>query len=426
MKTLLKPIILIFLLPLVLYAADWERMKTNIRVQEKILNTMFEDSPDFWLISEAKGIYIPEFGAVFSFRLSDSEENAANCLLFNFPGLDLQTTVRTFTKAVEDYNDKFDSDSDTSCDVEKDEEISARKLQIIGEKMEKHSQKMEEKARELEELSRKLEKQRAEQNAELIKSFHIKVGKLQSELKEYITDYGATLDLPPNERVLLRAGLESMLPIEDSQCNFEISADATDLNRLRKGAITPIDFAKTIRVRELNNGDELPSDIKIMKNILNTAFEDRNKDRFIFCFGSSGEEAWSSYIAGFGALFYRAFSLGPMISFKTTDSDEPAAGKSKKENDITIFVDSWKSDSAGEKSDKMLCDLEDEISDLLVIYTPTLKSVKSEENIVVAIKIGERQAKNKPNMMIIKIPKKAVEKSKDEKELKNQIVKLKI
>ncbi len=415
---LLKNATIFLLLPLILHAADWERMKTNIRVQEKILNTMFEDSPDFWLMSDAEGIYIPEFGAVFSFRLSDSEENSIDHMFLNFPGLNIEGSIKSFTKAVEEYDEYLDDKSDSLSNEYSDAEENRQKLNDLERKIEEQSKKMEEKQRELEELSQKMEQDRALKNAEMEKSFHNKIEKLNSLLKEYITDYSPTLNLPAGERILLRGELETMLPIDNNRYTFEFTTGAG------KGGLQK-DESKII-IRKLNNGDELPSDVKIMKNILNTAFEDRNKDRFIFCFGASGDETWSTYIPGFGALFYRSFRLGPMISLRSADPAEPASGGQKKESDITIVVDSWNSDSSSEKNNEILSNLENEISDLLVVYTPTLKSVKSNESVVIAVKIGDHQTKNQPGTMIIKLPKKAVENAKNDKEVKDQIVKLKI
>ena len=418
MKSPLKLIIPLFFIPLILNGADWERMKTNIRVQEKILNTMFEDSPDFWLMSDAEGIYIPEFGAVFSFRLSDSEENSIDHMFLNFPGLNIEGSIKSFTRAVEEYNELLPEESDSLIDVYHDDEKNQRRLKEIEAKMAKHSQKMEEKQRELEELTLKLEQERAQQNAEMEKSFHKKIEKLNFLLKEYITDYSTTMNLPAGERILLRGELETMLPIDNNRYTFEFTTGAFKDGQQKEES--------KIIIRKLNNGDELPSDVKIMKNILNTAFEDRNKDRFIFCLGASGDEAWSTYIPGFGALFYRSFRLGPMVSLRSVDPAKPASGGQKKESDITIVVDSWNSDSSLEKNNEIIGNLENEISDLLVVYTPTLKTVKSNESVIIAVKIGDHQTKNQPGTMILKLPKKAVENAKNDKEVKDQIVKLKI
>jgi|GEM_PF-588422 len=418
MKSTLKLLILLFFIPLVLNAADWDRMKTNIRVQEKILNAMLEDSPDFWLMSNAEGIYIPEFGAVFSFRLSDREESAIDHMYLNFPGLNIQGTIKSFSQAVEEYELQSEEASDSLLEEYQEEEENQLRLKEIQAKMEKHSKKIEEKQRELDELSLKLEQERAQQAKEMEESFHKKVDKLNSLLKEYIADYSPALNLPAGERILLRGELETMLPIDDNRYTFEFTSGES-VEGLKKGE------SKVI-IRKLNNGDELPTDIRIMKNILNTAFEDRNKDRFIFCLGASGDEAWSTYIPGFGALFYRSFSLGSMVSLRSLDPGEPAKAGSKKESDITIVLDSWDAGSSPEKNLELLNTLEDEISDLLVVYTPTLKSVKLNESVVIAVKVGDFQSKSQPGSMILKLPKKAVDNAKNDKEVKDKIVKLKI
>ena len=424
MKNFLKKLLWILLaltLSLTSSAADYDKMRTNIRVQEKIIDTMFESTDDFTLLHGAEGIYIPGFGVVISFRVSDSKESMDHNLrdiYFNVPGCE----YRTFDEAIDLYDQSLLLGLEEPLEPDEILEgeeiiISEEKKKVKGdivkirEELKKHTREMTEKSEELRKIREKIAKEREAKQEELCNEFRGKADKLIKLLRQYIIDYGPAISIPSGERVMLRGEFETFLPLDLRNYNFEMTASGTDLDKLKNGRLSSAKFEDNITVKELKDEKDLPADVKIMNNILKTAFEKKTASRYVLWTESFGEGSWSSYMEGFGALFFHNYSFGHSILLNTI-------GVGPLSNEINIVLNGDTVDGSKEDWNKRIDKTEAELSELLKIYIPTLKSVKPSESVIVAVKFGGSYDSKKPSMLIIKVKKDDITNTKNRDKIK--------
>ena len=401
---ILMLILVIMALTASAFAADLERMRTNIRVQEKIIDTLMGSESDFGLSPTSEGIYIPGFGAVFSISVSDDSEIYTHRLLLDLPEPPFITfeTGRTPSRSRDRAIAEFEEER---SEIEEKAEEYEREIAELEEPLRDNIAKMEKRAKELEKYSMELEKKETERLAELQKKFDQKKMDFNNLLIDYIIDYGPTLGLPENETIMLRGVFETYLQIDKSDYSFEITASGKDLEKAKKGLISRSALEKKIEIKDLTESNGIPTDVAIMKNIIKTAFDTKKKGRYIIWSGSSVENSWGSYVDGFGAVFYHRYHQEPTIMSLSTHYGDTGG-------DLDIIVSGGSDEKSEEDRKELELKIEADITDLLVTYTPTLKSVKSDENIVVAVKLGDYDRGNKNSMMIFNVKKDEIGKQK--------------
>lgn len=372
--------------------AENDKMRAKVIVQERIIDTILKSDTAFSITSETEGIYISGFGAIFTIQAGDYHDDFSGGFLWETPGIyfKIENIERSIIKTqdeLEEYNEAAASYDKSS----KEYNESLKRYQ-------------EERAKELE-----IELKRRE---ELERELKRRMGALFSRLKEYMTDYGGALTLPADERLMIRGSCESYNPIDDRRRDFEIWTTGGELNKLLSGKLKRDKFIEGIEVRELDGSEGPPTDIEIMNTILATVFEDGERDGFLWSsFGK--RDSWGTYIPGFGALFFQRQKLGwnllSIISHNLFGS----------QNNFLIALDDEqaKGDGKGVNVDE----LQESISDLLVTYIPTLKSVKPQEQVVVAVKFDRSFDEENHQMLILKVKKKLFQQHRDKGIIRKKI-----
>lgn len=389
-------------------AADLEKMRRNIRIQENIINTMLDTDDKLSISGEAEGVYIPGFGAVFNIRANDDGRFinfGGGRLLHNFYIELPEIPELPYPDYISRYIDE-EIDSEQLKTLKEEVERAEEKLQAVKEsekEIEKRAKILAERANAIEEYNTEIKRTRIKDQEEQNKIFQAKIDGLKNILKAYLADYGPALELPDDERLMLRGELETFVPLEDSHYNFEIAVTGKQLNKVKSGGASADAFLKKIEIRNLQDGEDLPSDILIMNNIIKTTFNRRDHGKMIVRITSGINGSWGSYVEGFGAVFFHGYSAPTIMSLTTPEFDT---------GEYSIVVSGEHSKKSQEKSEEMEAKIEADITELLVTYSPTLKSVKSNENIVVAVKLGDYDRDDMNSMMIFNVKKDEIQKSK--------------
>lgn len=374
--------------------AENDRMRTNITVQERIIDTMLESDTAFSITSKTEGIYISGFGAVFTIEAGDYQDDFSGEFLWETPGIHLK--IQSIEKSIQ----KTQGESE-----EYNEGIAAHEnaLKEYNESLKRYR---EERVKELEEeLNRREELKR-----ELKRRMEV----LFASLKGYMADYGGALTLPADERLMLRCSFAGYHFIDDSGRDFEIWTTGDELNRLHTGKLKRDKFIEGIEVREISGSEGLPTDIVIMNNILSTVYKDRGEG-FIFRSGFGQKDSWATYIPGFGALFLHRQSvdesLMSIISYKLFGVS----------NELCITMNDDKRADLVEGEGIDLDELQESICDLLVTYIPTLKSVKPGEQVVVVVKFERGLGGVNQQMLIFRVNKEVFQQYRDKEVIRNKI-----
>ena len=389
-------------------AADLDKMRRNIRIQENIINTMLSTGGELSISGEAEGIYIPGFGAVFNIRSNDDGRfiNLQSGRLLHdlyidipdFPDLPyLDYTTQYFEEEVETEELKT---------LKEQVERSEEELQALKEsekELEKRAKILAERAKAIDEYNAEIKRTRVKDQEEQKKKFQAKIDGLKDVLKTYLADYGPALELPGDERLMLRGELETFMPLEDSHYNFEAAVTGKELGKVRSGETSAEAFRQTIKIRDLKDGEDMPSDVLIMNNIIKTTLNKRDHGRMVVWITSGVKSSWGSYVDGFGAVFFHGYSAPTIMSLTTPELEN---------GEYSIVVTGDHSEKSSQKREEMEAKIEAEITELLVTYSPTLKSVKPDENIVVAVKLGKHDRNDNNSMMIFNVKKDEIQKKK--------------
>ena len=370
------------------YGTDMEKMKAKILVQEKIIDTILESDSPFTVASETRGIYITEFGAVFTIQVSEEEFHSRR-MIWELPEIpeipELPDICIEFDEWDSSAVDEQDSLDEYTAHL-KQYEIALVKYYDA------------------------LERTQSENQLALERNINQKLDSLFRHLKEYIADYGPALMLPDNERLMLRGSFQSLRLIDDNQWEFEIWAKGADLKKLRSGKLNREDFLELIDYRGLEGEYEIPTDIIIMNTILKSTCKE-DYGNFYMWHLIGGEESWGTYIDGFGALFFQSKNTG--FSIFTLSGIPNGIIPS-----LSITINGEDEEGIKQLSAEVV---QKNISDLMVTYTPTLKSVKPDEQVVIAVKFDRDIDDEKHRMLIFKVKKNVFDKYTDDNELLKKI-----
>ena len=489
MKNLLFAVIIIFLLAVSAPALDLQVMQTAVRVQERILDTIIDADTSFRVDTHSEGIYLSGLGAVFSLKISEEFASSLLSILHNFPELQMQLSVNEYEKALKDASDKLQDVFDDKVDYDKiqrrdelknqlnyiqqqrqdtqrklnDPGISKNETELRRQDLDlkKVEEELSNELKNLEESVARFEaaiqaSQKAvrgsasvktetraksssksvagsaasgrefsadkelERRQERLRYFSQNVGRMMEKLKGYIADYGPALNLPPEEMLMLRVEFLSFTITDDALTQYEITAPGNLLSGLRSGKIERAKFIDRLTVRESAGKSSAPSDIVILKNILNTVFEQDFRSDFNFRIVDK-ESFWETYIPGYGAVFFRKYNPGAgLVKIDISGQDEARiviSGEGKSSISKIISDDS---------KTKSLPQLQDELTDLMVDYSATLKSLKPGEQVVIALKLVSGISKEKVETLVMKLKKSDIDRYRNSPELKSKIEVVKI
>ena len=359
----------VFILISPLPGVDLERMKTNVRVQERILDTIMEEDPFFIASNRTQGIYLEGLGTIFSFSAGSpggfsSWGNAFNVVIDgnNF-GYSFRNRGNRITILGDDEDTIVDNDDQDSTQTITPED------------------------------------------------YEVEVQRLIHDLKAYLRDYGPVMSLPEDEVVLLKVDFQSQGEGFPEDQPYEISVSGRSLSRMQSGKLSEEKFMEEITVYSRDDNATTPSDITIMRNILNTAMTG-SREEFYFPSSFAHGNSWETYIPGYGAVFFNDYNpLPSMIAlgysglhdYFLLDALEDENNKKEEEDDDEEEMD-------------YLNDLEEDLTELLATYSPTLKSLKSNEQVVVAIRLKEKYTGYDEGILILKLNQEDIQRHRDSQE----------
>jgi hypothetical protein len=146
-----------------------------------------------------------------------------------------------------------------------------------------------------------------------------------------------------------------------------------------------------------------------MRNILNTVISPETNGSMVNIL--SGNGSWETYIPGYGVVFFDDVSTG--LHFFADTGIWTSSG-----HNTIIIDDDGHHESKGENHK----DLEADVSELMASYATTLKSLKNDENMVVALKMDDDSDEDEPGLIILKLNKSDIDKySNSVEDLKSKI-----
>lgn len=377
-----------------------------VKIQENILNTIFQDDKSLILSSKVDGTYIPGFGVVFSLSLNHDGDESIRFLNLSM-GKDLAFTAEP--PAAPEPPAPLEPQESSKEDSEKLKEYEAS-MKEYEKAMKEYSIQVDAIAKVADEINIRLSGKQKEKIEENEKKFKEEKDKLSQLLKDYISDYATVIPIPDNENLLIRGNLETFYSIDDNNYEFQITVSGKDLQRVRNNQLSKKELADKIIIREYDEDSTLPIDILIMKNILKTISEKKNKGRSVIWFGEM--DSWISYIENIGALYCIKYPEEQAF-FIATGLTVPGL-----DNTYDISVDS--KETSDKEMEATITTIESDIRNLLGVYAPTLKSVKPGENILVAVELSIGFG-SEDKTIVFKLPKKAVESARSEEDIKNKI-----
>lgn len=348
-------------------AAANDQIYKNIRVQEKILNTILEDETDFSVENDIKGLYLEGLGAIFTVNVSDDYNALINFNGFN--NFNMKFSENAFAFDLDDFDMSWvtnEHDDDEKSEEDEDEDRNDDDESLVSkEESEKEQQ-------------------------ENIEEFH-------NLIKNYMSDYGPLIDIPESEIMMIKIKMESSIFNNDKDEEYEYSVSGKNLNKSRKGKLDREKLFKSINRKDALNSGKSQRDIKIMRNILNTVISPESTASMVNIF--SGNGSWETYIPGYGAIFFDDISSG--LHFFADSGVWTSHGRN------TIIID----DEGHHDSDsKDHANLEEDVSELMASYATTLKSLKKGEDLVVAIKMNDDSDEDDPGLIILKLNKSDIDK----------------
>lgn len=227
-----------------------------------------------------------------------------------------------------------------------------------------------------------------------------------NRMKEFLRDYGSTIgQLDDGDHITLIYGNSnaSRAPMvwafsgdrkdvkkspDESPSIIKVTARKADIEAYKRGAISAGEFDSRLNIAE-NDEQDTRQDLKIMANILKTSFEDAGRDTYRVR-GSVN----SSYIDDLGALFYLDAGYGSVF-FELNAAVVKIREELKRIENDSVHV--WKSQapdhgrrsviSAEERAAAYRTFLQ-QLKETLVDYGRTLKSVQSDEQVIVSVSLS--------------------------------------
>lgn len=363
MKTSIVILIVSILTTPVTYAADLKRMHKNIQVQEQILDTIVKTDSVFALDHNTKGIYLEGLGALFTLGL-DPVFGGINTffgkMIIDIEDDSSNTAVRLYRDALKDIT--FEGGLALEENLALSEELALEELFYYP-----HG-------------SQSAAREDTEEQ----------IQRILTDFKNYLADYGPVMRLEDSEIVILRISFAENGDLDDRPL-YQISATGKNLNRLQNGKLDTARFLDTITVTNLDSRTSTPSDIKIMRNILNTVLTEQLDSDFLW--ETVDDSSWEIYIPGYGAVFYNDISSD--MDFLLHDVFHFSGGGSG----IVIKDREQKGeDTVPDKKEQ----ISNELQEILANYAPTIKSLKKGEKVVVALKVQNAQ-RGLTGMKILKL-----------------------
>jgi hypothetical protein len=360
----------------IISAAASDQIYKNIRVQEKILNTILEDETDYSVENDIRGLYLEGLGAIFTVNVSGGYEAHFNFNGFN--NFNMKFSENIFALDMDDFDMSWVSDEDEENEEEEDDEK--------GNDDEPHVSKED------------LEKERQEK----LEDFH-------NLIKNYISDYGPLIDIPESEKMIVKIKMENSIFNTANDEEYEYSVSGKNLSKSRKGKLDRKKLYQSIDRKNTEDSGNSQRDIKIMRNILNTVISPETSGNMVNFL--SGNGSWETYIPGYGVVFFDDVSSG-LHFFADTDIWTTSG------RNTIVIDDDGHHDSKGDNHNNMEAD----VSELMASYATTLKSLKKDENMVVALKMDDDPDEDEPGLIILKLNKTDIDKySNSVEDLKSKI-----
>ncbi|MFQ5639848.1 MAG: hypothetical protein ACE5IR_17860 [bacterium] len=354
---------------------NWTRMQRDLDIMEGILDEIFSSGPSGLGISSngSRGLYFNGYGVVFQIDISN----------FQILALD---HLAALEKAEQVVQEQVGVPAPPSPDSEV--VIVRGKNRTILTK---------------EDLS--TEKQ---------------IKRLKQQCMEFFSDYSDAIgQLHPTDRVTVLIHLGQMHPLfavrvkdrkksEQSPSDLEVTAKKSDIIDFRKGKLTAKAFHNRIAFNERYPGKQKDRTIHIMANILNTAlnYEHRSGLR-------SSSRNRGIYLDGLGALFLlksQLVDVGAAYDLEITD----ALAREEFEKYVTSGskVRKRRKRNTGEKVEKSLSGLKDDLIELVGDYGHTLRQLKQTEHVVITVDFRSRWRRYSkiPNQLILKVQKQDLDK----------------
>lgn len=355
-------------------------MQTTVTIQERIIEAFVGSDSVFSLKKKPEGVYIQGLGAVF--KVSIGYQSSFPTVIYT-PKVPGKTQVFTPLPEVVDSREDW-------------EEVSAL-----------HS---------------------------------ANVNRMVEAFKHYLADYGPALDLPEDEVILLKVAIQGLRSFDDGYRKFQLNTRGGDLKALRSGTQSRVGYLEKIVVSE--NGRSNPRDVVIMGNILETAFDPREGRGFSPYLDR--DESWGTYLPGFGAMFFRKYSTADYYRLRIYTGELRKYSKELKKASEQLrnvkerLVEGTEKlekvaelakeaeERKGVTEEKARADLENKISDLIAAYAATLKSLKAEEQLVVAVKLSPDFESRGGGMLIFRLKKADIDKFRQPLDLRNRIEVIKL
>ena len=343
--------------PTVIYAQTsqkrMEKIRRDIQIMEQILKKIiFHGAPEVFLTDNSiQGIYLDQYGILF----------------------DINVTSPFFH----------------------DDETALKFYKYISRKG-----KNDEQVLELE-----MNKQLKEKDENENKIIEDKIAKLKKQSEQFILDYATSLRfLDANDVININIHINpenAMLYTERSKFPTQIQTKAKflDLKNYRLGKINKETMKKRIVHRDIIKQSD-KHDLEIMATVFNEVIQERQNQPFLHF--NSGTRA--TYLDGFGALFFL-----PVTNFNNTQMLTKLLNHNN--NIVSIALNGEKVDTR-EKADKKIIALQNEMLEILGQYGHTLKQVKNEEQVLLAVELKNQFniGNNKPSKFFIRVRKKDLDK----------------
>jgi len=243
-------------------AEKMERIEQDIEIMEKVLDEIIiKESPIYFNFDDqVQGIYLEGFGVLFDIE---------SIGLGGFSGL-----IRRTIKRIPDIDVKQHDDDRVTINIRKKE---------------------------------------SEENEEDIESAKEKIRVTKESIMDFFADYASSVkSLEKDDQICINIRLRNdfeFIRVEEEKEEipeqFRICAKVTDLSDYRKGKISKSKLKKLIEYTEVYEEDD-GMDLEIMEKILDTSLSKFGRS-IIPGFGSKTR---GMYLDGFGALFFSPTTLG--------------------------------------------------------------------------------------------------------------------
>lgn len=243
---------------------------------------------------------------------------------------------------------------------------------------------------------------------------------ITDRITEFLRDYGSTMgQLGPDDRIMViyggagRTGLFGTYAVSGSRVTsreapelpvISVAAQMSDLNAYRSGDLSEQQFRSRISVEEAEQNGNGNMDMRVMANIIETAFEGGDAEKFRV----TGSVDYLK-LDNFGALFYfdarygsnvfSVRSLAPTAIFSTNDSSSDTARARSQEARARVEVLRGELQATMEENEEKRAEnarktvaafetFKLELKEYLVDYGRTLGSVESDQFILLSVTLN--------------------------------------